>query len=190
MMDELAIIENKIYEIRGQKVMLDFDLAEMYGVETRVLKQAVRRNIERFPIEFMFELTKEEAEFSRSQSVTLKTGQGHNIKYLPFAFKEYGVVMLSSVLKSKTAIEININIIRAFVHMRQYLLSNIPKQELDELRKRVEYLEEDISSDRESYERQFEELFTAFAKVSAIIQSKTAPLNRVKIQGFKNQEDK
>ena len=98
--------------------------------------------------------------------------------------------MLSSVLKSKTAIEININIIRAFVHMRQYLLSNIPKQELDELRKRVEYLEEDISSDRESYERQFEELFTAFAKVSAIIQSKTAPLNRVKIQGFKNQEDK
>jgi hypothetical protein len=98
--------------------------------------------------------------------------------------------MLSSVLKSKTAIEININIIRAFVHMRQYLLSNIPKQELDELRKRVEYLEEDISSDRESYEKQFEELFTAFAKVSAIIQSKTAPLNRVKIQGFKNQEDK
>mgnify|MGYP003217407853 CR=1 FL=1 len=204
MMDELAIIENKIYEIRGQKVMLDFDLAEMYGVETRVLKQAVRRNIERFPIEFMFELTKEEAEFSRSQSVTLKTGQGHNIKYLPFAFTEYGVVMLSSVLKSKTAIEINsrrrdyrnivieinINIIRAFVHMRQYLLSNIPKQELDELRKRVEYLEEDISSDRESYEKQFEELFTAFAKVSAIIQSKTAPLNRVKIQGFKNQEDK
>ncbi len=94
----------------------------------------------------MFELTKEEAEFSRSQSVTLKTGQGHNIKYLPFAFTEYGVVMLSSVLKSKTAIEININIIRAFVHMRQYLLSNIPKQELDELRKRVEYLEEDISS--------------------------------------------
>lgn len=191
MMDELAIIENKIYEIRGQKVMLDFDLAEMYGVETRVLKQAVRRNIERFPIEFMFELTKEEAEFSRSQSVTLKTqDQGHNIKYLPFAFTEYGVVMLSSVLKSKTAIEININIIRAFVHMRQYLLSNIPKQELDELRKRVEYLEEDISSDRESYEKQFEELFTAFAKVSAIIQSKTAPLNRVKIQGFKNQEDK
>ena len=98
--------------------------------------------------------------------------------------------MLSSVLKSKTAIEININIIRAFVHMRQYLLSNIPKQELDELRKRVEYLEEDISSDRESYEKQFEELFTAFAKVSAIIQSKTAPLNRVEIQGFKNQDDK
>lgn len=98
--------------------------------------------------------------------------------------------MLSGILRSPQAIEVNINIMRAFVHMRQYLLSNIPKQELDELRKRVEYLEEDISSDRESYEKQFEELFTAFAKVSAIIQSKTAPLNRVKIQGFKNQEDK
>ena len=186
MMDELAIIENKIYEIRGQKVMLDFDLAEMYGVETRVLKQAVRRNIERFPIEFMFELTKEEAEFSRSQSVTLKTGQGYNIKYLPFAFTEYGIVMLSSVLKSKTAVEVNINIIRAFVRMRQYLLSNIPKKELEELKQRIEYLEEDITSDRESYEKQFDDLFNAFAKISAIIQSRQTPLDRVKIEGFKN----
>ena len=109
---------------------------------------------------------------------------------MPLAFTEQGVATLSGVLRSPKAIEVNINIMRAFVHMRQYLLSNIPKQELDELRKRVEYLEEDISSDRESYEKQFEELFTAFAKVSAIIQSKTAPLNRVKIQGFKNQEDK
>ena len=165
--------------------MLDFDLAEMYGVETRVLKQAVRRNIERFPIEFMFELTKEEAEFSRSQSVTLKTGQGHNIKYLPFAFTEYGIVMLSSVLKSKTAVEVNINIIRAFVRMRQYLLSNIPKKELEELKQRIEYLEEDITSDRESYEKQFDDLFNAFAKISAIIQSKQTPLDRVKIEGFK-----
>lgn len=98
--------------------------------------------------------------------------------------------MLSGILRSPQAIEVNINIMRAFVRMRQYLLSNIPKQELDELRKRVEYIEEDISSDRESYETQFEELFTAFAKVSAIIQSKTAPLDRVRIQGFKNQEDK
>ena len=186
MMDELAIIENKIYEIRGQKVMLDFDLAEMYGVETRVLKQAVRRNIERFPIEFMFELTKEEAEFSRSQSVTLKTGQGYNIKYLPFAFTEYGIVMLSSVLKSKTAVEVNINIIRAFVRMRQYLLSNVPQKELEELKQRIEYLEEDITSDRESYEKQFDDLFNAFAKISAIIQSKQTPLDRVKIEGFKN----
>ena len=184
-MDDIAIIENKIYEIRGQKVMLDFDLAEMYGVETKRLKEQVRRNIERFPVEFMFELTKEEVQFSRSQFATLKTGQGHNIKYLPFAFTEYGIVMLSSVLKSKTAVEVNINIIRAFVRMRQYLLSNIPKKELEELKQRIEYLEEDITSDRESYKKQFDDLFNAFAKISAIIQSKQTPLDRVKIEGFK-----
>ena len=184
-MDDIAIIENKIYEIRGQKVMLDFDLAEMYGVETKRLKEQVRRNIERFPAEFMFELTKEEVQFSRSQFATLKTGQGHNIKYLPFAFTEYGIVMLSSVLKSKTAVEVNINIIRAFVRMRQYLLSSVPKKELEELRQRIEYLEEDITSDRESYEKQFDDLFNAFAKISAIIQSKQTPLDRVKIEGFK-----
>ena len=184
-MDDIAIIENQIYEIRGQKVMLDFDLAEMYGVETKRLKEQVRRNIERFPAEFMFELTKEEVQFSRSQIATLKTGQGHNIKYLPFAFTEYGIVMLSSVLKSKTAVEVNINIIRAFVRMRQYLLSNVPQKELEELKQRIEYLEEDITSDRESYEKQFDDLFNAFAKISAIIQSKQTPLDRVKIEGFK-----
>ena len=184
-MDDIAIIENKIYEIRGQKVMLDFDLAEMYGVETKRLKEQVRRNIERFPAEFMFELTKEEVAISRSQIATLKTGQGYNIKYLPFAFTEYGIVMLSSVLKSKTAVEVNINIIRAFVRMRQYLLSNIPKKELEELKQRIEYLEEDITSDRESYKKQFDDLFNAFAKISAIIQSKQTPLDRVKIEGFK-----
>ena len=184
-MDDIAIIENKIYEIRGQKVMLDFDLAEMYGVETKRLKEQVRRNIERFPAEFMFELTKEEVQFSRSQIATLKTGQGHNIKYLPFAFTEYGIVMLSSVLKSKTAVEVNINIIRAFVRMRQYLLSNVPQKELEELKQRIEYLEEDITSDRESYEKQFDDLFNAFAKISAIIQTKQTPLDRVKIEGFK-----
>ena len=184
-MDDIAIIENKIYEIRGQKVMLDFDLAEMYGVETKRLKEQVRRNIERFPAEFMFELTKEEVQFSRSQIATLKTGQGHNIKYLPFAFTEYGIVMLSSVLKSKAAVEVNINIICAFVRMRQYLLSNVPQKELEELKQRIEYLEEDITSDRESYEKQFDDLFNAFAKISAIIQSKQTPLDRVKIEGFK-----
>ena len=184
-MDDIAIIENKIYEIRGQKVMLDFDLAEMYGVETKRLKEQVRRNIERFPVEFMFELTKEEVQFSRSQFATLKTGQGHNIKYLPFAFTEYGIVMLSSVLKSKTAVEVNINIIRAFVRMRQYLLSSVPPKELEELKQRIEYLEEDITSDREIYKKQFDDLFNAFAKISAIIQSKQTPLDRVKIEGFK-----
>ena len=94
---ELQTIQNKIHEIRGQKVMLDFDLAEMYGIETRVLKQAVRRNPKRFEgNDFMFELTKEE--LSRSQFVTLNKGRGNNFKYMPFAFTELGVAMLSSVL--------------------------------------------------------------------------------------------
>ena len=171
--------------------MLDFDLAEMYEIETKNLKRTVKRNINRFPADFMFQLTKTEANLLinniRCQNGTLEINW---FRYQPYAFTEQGVAMLSGLLNSEKAIEVNINIMRAFVHMRQYLLSNIPKQELDELRKRVEYLEEDISSDRESYEKQFEELFTAFAKVSAIIQSKTAPLNRVEIQGFKNQEDK
>ena len=148
------------------------------------LKLNASRN--KYVVIFMFELTKEEVAISRSQIATLKTGQGYNIKYLPFAFTEYGIVMLSSVLKSKTAVEVNINIIRAFVRMRQYLLSNIPKKELEELKQRIEYLEEDITSDRESYEKQFDDLFNAFAKISAIIQSRQTPLDRVKIEGFKN----
>ncbi|RHF09726.1 ORF6N domain-containing protein, partial [Parabacteroides distasonis] len=114
---ELQTIQNKIHEIRGQKVMLDFDLAEMYGIETRVLKQAVRRNPKRFEgNDFMFELTKEE--LSRSQFVTLNKGRGNNFKYMPFAFTELGVAMLSSVLNSDIAIEINRNIMRAFVAIR------------------------------------------------------------------------
>lgn len=120
---QLATIQTKIYEIRGQKVMLDFDLAEMYGTVTALLKRAVRRNIERFEgDDFMFELTSEE--LSRCQIGTLNKGRGSNIKYLPFAFTELGVSMLSSVLNSKTAIKINRNIMRAFVFIRQYALSH------------------------------------------------------------------
>ena len=107
---DLSLIQSKIYEIRSQRVMLDFDLAEMYGTETAQLKRAVRRNTERFEgNDFMFELTREE--LSRCQIGTLNKGRGSNIKYLPFAFTELGVSMLSSVLNSKTAIEINRNII-------------------------------------------------------------------------------
>ena len=186
-MNDIVIIENKIYEIRGQKVMLDFDLAEMYEIETKVLKQSVRRNIERFPDDFMFRLTNEECNYLinsiRSQNVTLDINW---FRYAPFAFTQEGVAMLSGVLRSPKAIEVNINIMRAFVHMRQYLLSHAPKQELEELKKRIEYLEEDVSSDRESYEKQFDDLFTAFAKLSAAIQIKTTPLDRVKVEGFKN----
>lgn len=97
---QLQTIQNKIYEVRGQKVMLDFDLAELYEVETRVLKQAVRRNIDRFPNDFMFELTWEEVDSLRSQIVTLnESGQGKHSKYLPFVFTEHGVTMLANVLK-------------------------------------------------------------------------------------------
>lgn len=186
-MEDIIIIENKIHEVRGQKVMLDFDLAEMYEIETKVLKQSVRRNIERFPDDFMFRLTNEECNYLinsiRSQNVTLDINW---FRYAPFAFTQEGVAMLSGVLRSPKAIEVNINIMRAFVHMRQYLLSHAPKQELEELKKRIEYLEEDVSSDRESYEKQFDDLFTAFAKLSAAIQVKTTPLDRVKVEGFKN----
>ena len=138
---DIQIIQNKIYEIRGQKVMLDFDLAALYGVETGQLKRSVRRNIERFEGEdFMFEVTREE--LSRCQIGILNEGRGGNIKYLPFAFTELGVAMLSSVLHSTTAIDINRNIMRAFVSIRQYVLASDTKnQEIDELRQRIQELE-------------------------------------------------
>ena len=121
--------------------MLDFDLAEMYGIETRVLKQAVRRNPKRFEgNDFMFELTKEE--LSRSQFVTLNKGRGNNFKYMPFAFTELGVAMLSSVLNSDIAIEINRNIMRAFVAIRNYTLQATTSSiEIKELQERIKSLE-------------------------------------------------
>ena len=115
-------VESLIRLIRGQQVMLDRDLAELYGVETRRLNEQVKRNIERFPEDFMFQLTKEEC--SKSQIATLNEGRGHNIKKLPYAFTENGVAMLSSVLRSKTAVEANIRIMRAFVSMRHFMVNN------------------------------------------------------------------
>ena len=110
---ELSIIQSKIYEIRGIRVMLDFDLAEMYQVETRALKQAVKRNISRFPSDFMFVLTEQEIDFMVSQFVI--PSKKHLGGALPFAFTEQGVAMLSSVLRSEKAIDINITVMRAFV---------------------------------------------------------------------------
>jgi hypothetical protein len=123
---ELEIIKNSIHEIRGKNVMLDMDLAKLYEVETRVLKQAVRRNMERFPEDFMFELTEDEIHNLTSQFVISRWG---GQRYKPFAFTEQGIAMLSSVLKSKTAIQINISIMRAFVMIRQFALTY---QELNE----------------------------------------------------------
>ena len=112
-------IKDVIYEIRGQKVMLDNDLAEMYEVEVSQLKRQVRRNIDRFPKDFMFELTPEEVSSLRCQNGILKTGRGQHSKYAPFVFTEEGVAMLSGLLRSKIAIQVNINIMRAFVAVRQ-----------------------------------------------------------------------
>ena len=115
-------IEPLIKVIRGQQVMLDKDLAILYGVEAKVLNQAVKRNVERFPNDFRFQLTKEEC--LRSQIVTLNEKQGKHLKYMPYAFTEQGVAMLSSVLRSQTAIEVNIQIMRAFVSMRHFMVNN------------------------------------------------------------------
>jgi phage regulator Rha-like protein len=129
----IELIASKIYLIRDIKVMLDKDLAELYGVETKVLKQAVRRNIDRFPSDFMFELTKGENQSLRSQNVTLKRGQ--HSKYLPFAFTEHGVLMLSTVLNSERAVQVNIQIMRTFTKLREALLDNKDlRKELEELK--------------------------------------------------------
>ena len=127
-------ITSKIYFIRDHKVMLDRDLAKLYGVETKVFKQAVRRNIKRFPEDFMFKLTYKEESPLRSQSVTLE-GKGKHSKYLSIVFTEQGVAMLSSVLKSDRAIQVNIEIMRAFTKLRTMLLTN------EDLKRKIEAME-------------------------------------------------
>ncbi len=151
---DLQIIQNKIFEVRGCRVMLDYHLAELYQVETRALKQAVKRNIERFPSDFMFVLTKEEA------NLLLSIGVSQNVippdynfgVAMPMAFTEQGVAMLSSVLRSKIAIEVNISIMRAFVLMRQMAIG------YEELSRRIEELE--VSTDA-----QFNELYQALTQL-------------------------
>jgi hypothetical protein len=139
-----AAITGRIHVVRGHKVMLDRDLAGLYGVEVRVLKQAVRRNLERFPEDFMFQLTQPEAEASRSQIVTLKRGQ--NFKYLPFAFTEHGILMLANVLRSERAIAVSILIIRVFARMREALIQQQDVlSQLEELRQRADGHDEDIA---------------------------------------------
>ena len=187
---ELSLIQNRIYEIRGQRVMLDFDLAEMYGIETSQLKRSVRRNIKRFEGEdFMFEVAKEE--LSRCQIGTLNKGRGSNIKYLPFAFTELGVAMLSSVLNSDTAIEINRGIMRAFVAVRQLILAP-PADEVIELKNEVkqlkEYIEEvftDYNDINEDTRMQLELINETLAELQ--VKNKELSKPRAKI-GFVKQE--
>ncbi|MFQ5963438.1 MAG: ORF6N domain-containing protein [Candidatus Scalinduaceae bacterium] len=132
-------IESKIYIIRGRKVMLDRDLAILYAVETKMLNRAVKRNVERFPEDFMFQLTKKEyVELLRCQFGTLKRGQ--HSKYLPYAFAENGVAMLSSVLNSQRAIQVNIQIMRTFTKIREMLATHKElKQKIEEMEKKYDY---------------------------------------------------
>jgi hypothetical protein len=148
-------IERAILLVRGEKVMLDSDLAVLYGVETKVLNQAVKRNALRFPSDFMFQLTKDESDDLlrlRSQFVTLKPGEHR--KYLPYAFTEQGVAMLSSVLHSDRAVRVNLDIMRAFVRLRRMLASNA------ELARKLEALER-------KYDRQFKVVFDAIRQLMA-----------------------
>ncbi len=163
----ITIIQNKIYEIRGQRVMLDFDLADMYETETKRLKEAVRRNINRFPSDFMFELTNDEYNSLRTQFATLKNlGRGEHRKYLPFAFTEQGVAMLASVLKSEKAIEVNIQIVRAFVILRQYALGYA------ELNQKLEAFMLETNM-------QFSDIYQALTEIASQNEKDKKPLNPI-----------
>ena len=163
-------ILNKIYVIRGEKVMLDKDLAEMYGVETKQLKRQVKRNINRFPKDFMFELTTKEFENLRSQIGTSSWG---GTRYMPMAFTEQGVAMLSSILNSTTAIEVNIRIIRVFTNMRKYALTH--KEILLQLAK----LEKEVKGNNHDIEN----IFIVLKELIEKQQTPLPPRNKI---GFKN----
>ncbi len=147
-------IEARIFALRGHKAMLDADLAQLYGVTVKVLNQAVKRNLRRFPADFMFKLTADEALRLRSQAVTLKPGRGRHRKYLPHAFTEQGVAMLSSVLRGRRAIAVNIEIMRAFVRLRRLLGAN------RDLARKLEALET-------RYDEQFKAVFDAIRELMA-----------------------
>ena len=155
--DQLVVVDNiesLIKVIRGQQVMLDKDLAMLYGVEAKVLNQAVKRNVERFPNDFRFQLTKEEC--LRSQIVTLNEKQGKHLKYMPYAFTEQGVAMLSSVLRSQTAIEVNIQIMRAFVSMRHFMVNNASVFSRLET---IEYHQLEMQQHLQESDKRIEEMF-------------------------------
>jgi hypothetical protein len=194
---ELQIIQNKIYELRGQRVMFDFDLAVLYGTETKRLKEAVRRNMERFEgNDFMFQLTKDEIEIlSRTQFATLNKTRGYNIKYPPFAFTELGVSMLSSVLNSKTAIEINRGIMRIFVTIRQSLGIN-PNTGLAELQTEMKqlkaYIEEvftDYNDINEDTRLQIELINQSLAELHIDKKQNSKPKNKIGYLAHKNDEE-
>ncbi len=193
MSEDLMIVQNLIYEIRGQKVMLDFDLARLYQVETKALNQAVKRNAERFPSDFMFRLTAEEVLNMRSQIVTASK---RNTSAPPFAFTEQGVAMLASVLKSPIAVTASISIMRAFVQVRQYLLTSASMSaELNELRAKVDILalqrEEDLGAVNdlsEDVRQDIDNLYLAIGELSSRMEEKKQEPRR-KIGFQQNMED-
>ena len=164
------IVMNKIYFIRGQKVMIDTDLAELYGVETKVLKQAVKRNTERFPEDFMFEMNKQEFVNLRSQFVTSSLTHG-GVRYLPMIFTVQGVAMLSSILNSKKAIAVNIQIIRIFTRIRQMLMDNT------ELRLEIEKIKKKLDNHDKNME-------VVFQYLDELLEKKEKPIPRKAI-GYK-----
>lgn len=194
-MNDILVIQSKIYEIRGQNVMLDRDLAAMYGVETKVLNQSVKRNMKRFDgDDFMFRLTKDETKqlVLRSQIVTLNKGRGYNIKYLPFAFTELGVAMLSSVLNSDTAINVNRDIMRAFVTLRHIVSQPLPdsyaelRQEIQALRDEMEDILHDQNDINELTRAQLDASSTALAE----LQAKEPPQRPRRRIGFVQEDEK
>lgn len=193
-MKELTTIQSKIYEIRGQRVMLDFDLATLYQVETKALKQAVRRNIDRFPADFMFEITNDEYKSLnislRSQIVTSNKG---GIRYMPFAFTEQGVAMLSSVLRSTKAIQLNINIMRAFVAMRNYLTNATTiTAELSEIRAKLALLERNDEDNAEAINDLSEDMRMELDNIYEAIGALSVKLPQARKQprpiGFRNED--
>lgn len=154
----VEIIQNKIYLIRGQKVMFDSDLAFLYGVETKVLIQSVKRNLRRFPLDFCFQLTQEEYGFLRSQIVTSKEGRGGR-RYSPFVFTEQGVAMLSSVLKSERAIEVNIQIMRVFTKLRELMISH------KDLARKIEDLERKFQDKFQEHDKKIILIFNAIKEL-------------------------
>ena len=177
MSDEIIMIQNLIYEIRGQKVMMDFDLAKLYQVETKVLNQAVKRNIKRFPPDFMFKLTVEETQNMRSQFVTTSR---RPISAAPSAFTEQGVAMLSGLLNSDVAIAANIAIMRAFVQVREYLIAaSSISTEIRELRAKVDLLEIQQSENlgavndlSEDMRKELDSLYIAIGELSIRLEEK------------------
>ena len=187
-MNDIELIKRKIYELRGQRVMLDFDLAEAYGVDTAQLKRQVRRNIERFEgDDFMFEVTREE--LSRCQIGTMNIKRGQNIKYLPFAFTELGVAMLSSVLRSPVAIKVNRGIMRAFVAVRRALPIIATQRDIEDLRQRVKALEESGTATQAAVEETRKELMQIYEALTQLGEQKLEPLPEIGYEAIRKRMD-